>query len=505
MKSHELLDIIGEAQDSYLLDAKASPKRTIPVWSKWAAVAACLILILGLVIHLVSPNSDNVSLDDSGATKPSSADLQENVNPPSNTDLPGNTNPPSNNNLNYGPVNYLSVINKTDTSVSGLAFQYIQGTQAPDNRPQEELAVPILAFQHGQIHVVAKAVEELGVYETINEYGSTFTSKYRVFCMEVTNPLQSGMDGTFYYMLPADLSGDLTQYDQLLISMMQYPKNFVLHNGGKVTAFDYLFRDPRDTPELGNMIAFTDGVFDASLWETWWQDRLDSHYGYQHLKNQLNGSASLLQISEGSTLEEALQKRQQQIDRFDDWAKPKQVKHYEFQTEEAQQTMTWVKPFENGVFIPERISPDYHIRRYINGCPTNEWYVIRYETEEVSASAYRFEDEDFEDLPDISAYIANLDLTKILPQHMDTDGKELGYNTAVGWYEKTENGVYSIVRIAWNYWDQDGYVQYYDETFIILDETGDHIVSREDLIELIGDNPNIYTGEYGVGITMPLA
>jgi hypothetical protein len=48
-------------------------------------------------------------------------------------------------------------------------------------------------------------------------------------------------------------------------------------------------------------------------------------------------------------------------------------------------------------------------------------------------------------------------------------------------------------------------VQYYDETFILLDETGDHIVSREDLIEWIGDNPNIYTGEYGVGITMPLA
>lgn len=406
--------------------------------------------------------------------------------------------------INFGQVNFLSVFNKTDTGLSGKAFQHIQGTQALDTRPQGELADLILAFQHGQIHVVAKVVEELGIYETINEYGSTFTSKYRIFRMEVIDPLQSGMSGTFYYMLPADLSGDLTQYDQLLISMIQYPKNFVLHNGGKVTAFDYLFGDPQDSPELGNMIAFTDGVFDESLWKTWWQDRRDCHYGYQNLENQLNGNVSRLLVSKESTLEEALKKRQEQIDRLDDWAKPRQVKHYYFQTEKAQQSMNWVIPFENGVFVPEQISPDYHIRRYINGCPTNEWYIIDYETEEVFSSEYRFEDKDFEDLPDVSSYIANLDLAQIAPQHTDTAGKLLGYNTAVGWYEKTETGVYSIVRIAWNYWDQDGYVKYYDETFVLLDETGDHIISRENLIELIGDNPNISDVEYGIGINMPM-
>lgn len=493
MKSHELLDVIGEAQDSYLLDAKAPKKKTAPVWAKWVAMAACLILVIGLFIpQLFSPNSDKGGMAGPGNTNPSVPSLH------------GGGNLSGNDALNYGQVNFLSVINKTGTNISGLAFQYIPGTQALDTRPQEELADLILAFQHGQIHVVAKVVEELGIYETINEYGSIFTSKYRVFCMEVTNPLQSGMSGTFYYMLPADLSGDLTQHDELLISMIQYPKNFVLHNGGKVTAFDYLFGDPQDSPELGNMIAFTDGVFDASLWKTWWQDRRDYHYGYQLLEKQLNENASRLIASEGTTLEEALQRRQQQIDRFDDWAKPRQVEHYNFQTKEAQQTMAWIKPFENGIFVPEQILPDYHIRRYINGCPTNEWYSIDYEGEKVTSSAYRFEDVDFEKLPDISAYIANLDLAQIAPKHTDTAGKVLGYNTAVGWYEKTANGVYSIVRIAWNYWDQDGYVKYYDETFILLDETGDHIVSREKLIELIGDNPNISDEEYGVGIDMPM-
>ena len=59
MKSHELLEVIGEAQDNYLLDAKVSKKKTAPVWVKWAAMAACLILIFGLMIPKVFPLDPN--------------------------------------------------------------------------------------------------------------------------------------------------------------------------------------------------------------------------------------------------------------------------------------------------------------------------------------------------------------------------------------------------------------------------------------------------------------
>ena len=105
----------------------------------------------------------------------------------------------------------------------------------------------------------------------------------------------------------------------------------------------------------------------------------------------------------------------------------------------------------------------------------------------------------------MSAYVTSLDLSRIAPQHTDPNGKILIYNSAVGWYEKTENGIYSIVRIAWRYYDEnDWYVEYYDETFILLDETGDYIISREELIELIGTNSNISSGEYGVGVMMPM-
>ena len=51
MKSHELLEVIGDAQDSYVLDAKDPKKKTITaVWVRWAAMAACFVLVLGIGI-----------------------------------------------------------------------------------------------------------------------------------------------------------------------------------------------------------------------------------------------------------------------------------------------------------------------------------------------------------------------------------------------------------------------------------------------------------------------
>ena len=53
MKSHELLEVIGEAQDSYLLDAKAPEKKSTPMWAKWVAIAACLCLIVSFAIPTI--------------------------------------------------------------------------------------------------------------------------------------------------------------------------------------------------------------------------------------------------------------------------------------------------------------------------------------------------------------------------------------------------------------------------------------------------------------------
>ena len=85
MKSHELLEVIGEAQDSYLLDAKIPKKKSTPVWVKWAAMAACLILVIGLVIpELFILNPNNEDIGGPGVTNPSIDSNLKNKYPPIN-------------------------------------------------------------------------------------------------------------------------------------------------------------------------------------------------------------------------------------------------------------------------------------------------------------------------------------------------------------------------------------------------------------------------------------
>ena len=472
---------------------KQRKKNSIMITGVLSSVAAVLVMAIGIGMladrnGFPGGNAGPVQVGSNPTTGPAHVGSDPTTGQP---DGPG-TGP-----LNYGQISYLSPDDKI-----GKGFQYISGTANP-GASQPNAAPPQFEFQHGYLHVVAKAIEEVGIYETLNAYGSTQTYTYRVFAMQVIDPLESGMEtgssDTFFYLLPSYLQGDLTQYDALLISMNQLPHNFVLRNEDALIAVDYLFTDPRRHPELGNIIAFTDGVFDESLWQD-----ISWRYGYRGEYHLDRNDDSLL-VSRGSTLEEALQRRQAQIEKLSKWNKPQTVKHYDFQTDAAKQVMDYVMPFKNGVFVPYGNSYSYGARRYINGCPTNEWIQIDMENETITTSDYRFEDADFENLPDLAAYIESLDLSKIAPQHTDPSGKILIFNSAVGWYEKTETGVYSIVRIAWRYFEEDNYyMEYYDETFILLDETGDHIISREDLIELIGDNRNISYKEYGVGIELPM-
>lgn len=45
MKANDLLDMIGNADDSIIAEAKKRKRPAIPRWSKWVAVAACLCLV----------------------------------------------------------------------------------------------------------------------------------------------------------------------------------------------------------------------------------------------------------------------------------------------------------------------------------------------------------------------------------------------------------------------------------------------------------------------------
>lgn len=53
MKSNDLIDIIGEAADEHIRDAKSATKKTMPRWAKWSsAIAACLVVAIGCISML---------------------------------------------------------------------------------------------------------------------------------------------------------------------------------------------------------------------------------------------------------------------------------------------------------------------------------------------------------------------------------------------------------------------------------------------------------------------
>ncbi len=444
----------------------------------------CLVISVSLILPAMLPANNGNSYS------PEAVGPEQDDNPDGGENLPG------------GNLIYLNAECKTSTFVNGTSAKY---TGSLSSSSSADSAPPAFRFEMGYIAVVAKAIEELpSVYQTLNEYGSIYTYRYRVFKFEVIDPLDSGFGGTFYYALPEHLKGDLTKYDTLLVSMDQRGNNFIMLNTetNELTSFSTMFCAPYNTPELGNIIAFTDNVFDESLWqdESWL-------YGYQFARYQLEqgeGYDDML-VYRGSTLEDALNMRKSIKEDWGVWDKSATVNMYDFKTDAAKEAMAFVHPFENGVFVPLNNFTGLKYYRYIGGCPTNEWIWIKnLDTEEVERSEYSFADGDFENLPDIAAYIDSLDLTSIKPQHTNISGKKLLSNSAIGWYEKTEDGVYSIVKISWRHSkDGDYSEQYYDETFIILDDTGARVVSREELIDMIGDNQNIYYDEYGVGIEMP--
>ncbi len=394
--------------------------------------------------------------------------------------------------LNYGTLSYLTIDAKTSTYCSGYSYQCISGASlseeaAINNSPTGRMSIEFPNFSLRSVTVIAKAVEQYPeVYEELASYGGVVTYRYRLFRMEVIDPLQSEFVGTFYYLLPEKLKGDLTQYDALLISMNQLPKNYVLRVGDQVKSFGYLFSDPDRDPSRGNMIPFNDGVFDETLWqdESWSQV-------YQYYLEHIDATNSSLLVYRGCTLEETLQCRQAKIKALSEGTtgiELKKVSHFNF-SNDMREAMSYVKPFENGVFDLSGNDNVFRARRCINGCPTNELIKFDFRNKTVINSEYRFEDEDFQNLPDIATYVTSLDLSKIKAPNIDTAGKVLLESSATGWYEKTENGVYSIVRIFWWYYDQDEpRKSYMDKMFILLDETGDYFISAEDLTELIGEN-----------------
>ncbi|MBR5798321.1 MAG: hypothetical protein IKY29_05145, partial [Clostridia bacterium] len=335
---------------------------------------------------------------------------------------------------------------------------------------------------------------------------------YRLIQMETLEVIGGeNVPQYFLYLIPASVYVDMSVYDSLLISMSQLGmENYVLKNGtqNRMECFDLLiFADYQDEPELGNVIAFSDGIFDESLWqnESW-------IYGYQFAEYYLDnpGSGDLV-VGRGDSVDEVIEAIKQQ---YEDWYDGKyqapSVITPNFTTQAAKDAMEYVKPFANGVFSQTYYKNGCLIfRRYINGCQTEETVTIDLVTEEVTYSEVQYTEEDMARMENISAHLAQkaeeYAQETPTPPHIDPEGKQLRCLNLYAWYVKVDGKLYGVLKTAWRYEEENSwYIQYYDESFILYDMEASTatLISREDLVEIVGGR-NIYTGEYGVGIEMP--
>lgn len=471
------------------------PKK--PPWVRWASLAACLFLIVGAVI--VVPM---VWGDDTGFTEPRN-DWE---------------NPSPSQDETYIPIIFNATL--SHEKLYGSSLEYIAGSSvalgggAADNEP------PAFEFVESSFVVKARVVENNpDLYYKLDVDSEYKPRAYRLIKMECVETIHGkNIPQYFLYLIPNFLFVDMSVYDTLLISMSRLGReNYVLKNDTKqqMESFELLiFEDYQESPQLGNIIAFSNGIFDESLWQTksW-------HYGYQfgkiYLDNPQHGD---LVVKRGDSEDDVITEVQSRIEDWKNWRgesyEVPTVSALQFSTQEAKDAWEYVKPFKNGVFSQEQDYYSNHnrlvFRRYINGCQTEETVTIDLVTEEVIYSDVRYTEEDMSSLENISQQLskkaAEYAQQAPTPPHTDTEGKKLLSLNLYAWYAKVDGKLYGVMKTTWRYQENDDYfIQYYDDAYVLYDMTASTAtnISREDLIKIVG-NRNISRFEYGIGIEMPM-
>ena len=317
--------------------------------------------------------------------------------------------------------------------------------------------------------------------------------EYRLLRMKTQKLLQGGeMTEEFYYLVPMEFMTDFTRFACFIIrDMAQITYEYgVMYNKTQGTAeqlnlviFGY---HVYKYDELGEqMLAYNDiGVFDQRLW--------NSNDLWKRVTENAHGISTL------SAAELYLRNDERHRDRY--------VHLLKDVSQESADMIAYARSFDNGFYIPTfsstklSLSPEVQLPtvRYINGFATNEY--IRIEADSYEWTKARFEEQDMENLPDLSSAITAVasayEAGEVTPPHIrnHTQKKLSGYGI-FGWYAKTKDGVIGVVRVTWSY-----YKGYSDDAYFIIESGSDECrpIDRDALLRRIGsyETTYIYDGKY---------
>lgn len=337
------------------------------------------------------------------------------------------------------------------------------------------------------LSIVAKATEVLPDVYSFPEVGIRYlhSNAYKVIKLSVIDSIHAAnVPNEIYYLLPAEMDADLTQYQHLILILLQVgEENTVLVNQdqNKYEAFSFVFTCPYEQYKKGSILAFNDNQLDQSLWQKkGWKyggPRTPAYYGCTmdytvDSIRELNQNYEARSVNQTST----------------------------FTSEEAKEALSYVHPFDHGVFIQRTVAtPGVIYYRMINRFHTNESISIASDGT-VTQTGERFTNEDLTKLPDIESLIETLDLENITPPHTARLSElTVKKPSVVGKYCKYSGTVYGIIRLTWVMSvkaDSDQLV--YDDLYILAKTDGSYqIVERDELREYIGRDQILTTFDYG--------
>lgn len=472
MTGKNIYKSLGSLDQEFIM--KAAPSEAVKrkksyAWAKFASIAACFALIVGSFFAIPFFRNSN------GAGIQSSPVIFE--------------------------PNVLS------EKLTGNSTEFIVGSSVSIKGSKLNVP-PRFQFGSGSFAVKAKVVKNHpDIYYKLDISSEDRPVAYRLIQMQTIDVIYGkNMPEYFLYMIEDSVYVDMSSYDFLLVCMSQIgAQNYVLRNETDNTIESFplpVFADRQYHPELGNIIAFTDGVFDESLWQepNW-------IYGYQFAKHYLDDPESnYLVVYRGDTEKKVISAiKKQREEQKPKGYKEATVKTLDFASKDAKEALKYVSPFENGVFSQTLSENEdrFIFRRFINGCQTEETVTISIKTEKVTYSEVKYTKDDIEKAVDVSKILSNMarEYEKELPPpaHIDTSGKKLLCLNLYAWYAKVDGKLYGVIKTAWRYADVDtDFYQYYDDAYVLYDMTeGTNInISREDLINIVG-NRNVYMFQYG--------
>ena len=483
--------------EEYVLQKDSAPRRKPArrLYLRLVASAACICILLGAVaIGFVLWDRTPPTLPSPGADT-----VGEDTDKPDDPIQPDDPQTPS----HLETLVYPGVLNGWQSQSIVLDSSNESPPVGGDVEPPQ--------FQFDCTGIVVKASITKIYPDTYCKMAPRASRSYRLIRFKVIQSVHGeNIPQEFLYLLPAHLFVKLSPYDTFFLSMSQVgTAGYVMRNESqqRIEAMPLpVFNDYQDAPQLGNIIAFTDGVFNEELWknESW-------IYGYQFGRGYLDHpEQGDLVVFRGCTEEDTLQAIKERIESYTPTISGEQITPVvvtlQFTSEEAIAALEYVNPFENGVFTqtlffqyygPSKVV--YH--RYINGFKTDESITIDLRTEEVTYSEARYSNEDIAQVMNMPLPITELmaqykENTPTPPHFVPTEEQPLCGVSVYGYYAKAGNTLYGIIRTNWFCYDYGvtdnaGGSYLCDSAYLLFDPSQDspRAIEYDELIELIGTDP----------------